>query len=79
MDNNFMVAALMPFIGNDEVSYYADLEIEKLTLLVSLAPFVDTTTTDTLMKLSKLDINNLQELTGRLPPLNADKIKEYLK
>ena len=77
MDNNFMVSALLPFISEDEVSYYADLDIEKLTLLVSLAPFANTS--DTLMKLSKLDTDDLQNLSGELPLLDADKINEYLK
>lgn len=31
MDNNFMLVALLPFISDDEVSYYADLEVEELT------------------------------------------------
>ena len=75
MDNNYTVSSLLPFINEGEVSYYADLETEKLTLLVSLAPFVNNS--DTLMKLSKLDIINLQELAGKLPQFNADEIKEY--
>ncbi len=67
-----MVSALLPFIGKDEVSYYADLEIEKLTLLVSVAPFVNSPYT--LMKLSKLDIIDLQKTIGELPPFNENKI-----
>ena len=72
-----MLAALLPFISDDEVSYYADLEIKKLTLLVSLAPFVKSS--NNLMKISKLNINNLQKITGLLPQFDADKIEEYLK
>ena len=74
MDNNFMVSALLPFINKDEISYYADLEIEKLTLLVSLAPFVNNPYT--IMKLSKLDIIKLQEITGELSQLNAYEFEE---
>lgn len=72
-----MLAALLPFISGDDVSYYADLEVEKLTLLVSLAPFAKSS--DNLMKISKLNINNLQKLTGLLPQFDADKIEEYFK
>lgn len=77
MDNNFLLVALSPFISNYEVSYYADLEFEKLTLLVSLAPFAKNS--NNLMKISKLNINNLQKLTGLLPQFDADKIEEYFK
>ena len=64
MKNNNIVSSLLPFIKEEEVPYYAELEAEKLTLLISLAPFADNS--DALMKLSKLDIINLQELTGKL-------------
>lgn len=76
MDNSYTTSCLLPFINEGEVSYYADLEVDKLTLLVSLAPFVDNP--DTIMKLSKLDINNLQELTGKLPQLADEEIKVYI-
>lgn len=76
MDNSYTTSCLLPFINEGEVSYYADLEMDKLTLLVSLAPFVDNP--DTIMKLSKLDINNLQELTGKLPQLADEEIKVYI-
>lgn len=75
MGNNYTVSSLLPFINEGEVSYYADLETEKLTLLVSLAPFVNNS--DTLMKLSKLYIINLQELAGKLPQIDVDDINEY--
>lgn len=75
MDNEFIISSLFPFVGDNNLTYYVNLETEKLTLLVSLAPFVNNP--DTLMKLSKLDINILQELTGKLPQFNVDEIKKY--
>jgi len=30
MDNNYTVSSLLPFINEEEVSYYADLKTEKL-------------------------------------------------
>lgn len=76
MDNNYGVSCLLPFINENEISYYANLKTEKLTLLVSLAPFVNNS--GFIMKLSKLDINHLQELTGELPRLNDEEIKAYI-
>lgn len=76
MENNYIVSSLLPFINEGEIPYYAKLETEKLTLLISLAPFVNNP--DALMKLSKLNMINLQELTGKLQQLSADEIKQYL-
>lgn len=75
MENNYIVSSLLPFINEEDIPYYAELDTEKLTLLISLAPFVNNP--NVLMKLSKLDIINLQELTGKLQQLSADEIKEY--
>lgn len=75
MENNYIVSSLLPFINEEDIPYYAELDTEKLTLLISLAPFVNNPSV--LMKLSKLDIINLQELTGKLQQLSADEIKEY--
>ena len=74
--NNPMVSALLPFINEKEIPYYESLETEKLAMLVSLAPFVDDT--DALMRISNLEVDQLQKLSGELPQLNADERKEYL-
>lgn len=71
-----MVSSLLPFISKKDVSYYSGLKIEKLTLLVSLAPFVNNP--DTMMKLSKLDIVILKELIGKLPHLDDNELEKYL-
>ena len=76
MNNDFIVSSLIPFISEGEVSYYSNLEIEKLTLLVSLAPFIDNS--DILMKLSKLDIIVLHELMEKLPQIDNENVEKYI-
>ena len=75
MDNSFIVQSLVPFISENEVAYYSKLDTNKLTLLVSLAPFVDNS--DSLMELSKLDNITLQELIGKIPN-SYNEAKKYL-
>lgn len=74
MDNSFIVQSLVPFISENEVAYYSKLDTNKLTLLVSLAPFVDNS--DSLMELSKLDNITLQELIGKIPN-SYNEAKKY--
>ena len=77
MDNNYVVSSLLPFIDEGEVSYYAELETEALTLLVSLAPFVNNSVQ--LKQLSNLKIEKLHEIYSILPTLQHDEVDNYFE
>lgn len=72
---NYLLSSLMPFISENEISYYAQLTEEVLIQLVSLAPFVNNS--ENLYKLSKMDISDLEKIFELLPVMNPDDIKEF--
>lgn len=72
---NYLLSSLIPFINDDEISYYGQLNEDVVTYLISLAPFVDSS--ENLRKLSNLTVEQLVKATEILPLIGAEEKEKY--
>lgn len=69
------LSSLLPFIRDEEITYYEQLNEDVISYLISLAPIVDNS--ENLLKLSKLNAEQLEKATGILPTLDIEEMEKY--
>lgn len=75
IEESDLLLSLLPFIKNDEISYYRELNENVLTLLISVAPFVGKS--DNLHKLSRLTLDEIEKATVLFPIMNEKEKEDY--